>query len=215
MLAFGAPTLVAFAPGDSRAADLGFDEFLRTAGEDLARRLPAQTVADQDAYVLAAAARLRRLTSPPAVQWNDQYKLDIKPVGQTKIFSVTMLRAKPNMVQPPHNHPQYSVATMGLTGEVRVRNFEPVGELPPYSSKALFQLRQTREQQLRAGDISTLSPHHDNFHTFEAGPGGATWIDVSTPHATEGAGDFSYLRLTDPAPAHSGDLLEGRWGLKD
>jgi hypothetical protein len=205
-------------PSRSRAApaDLSYATFLDRATEALDALLPAAGRAEQDAYVYAAAAQLRRLAGPPELVFNDKYKLDIKPTDKTKVFAVTVLRAKPGAIQPPHNHPLYSVATMGLTGEVRVRNFEPAGSAPPpYASRETFGLRETRAQVLRPGDISTLAPSRDNFHTFEAGPSGAVWIDISTPHGKEGAGNFSYLRLTPGEARGVGDVFEARWGLKD
>jgi len=201
--------------GAAAAADPAFAAFLESATESLAKLLPAVGRAEQDEYVYAAAARLRRLGAAPELTFDDKYRIDIKPVATTRVFSVTVLRAKPGAIQPPHNHPLYSVATMGLQGEVQVRNFEPASELPPYASRDPFKLRETRAQQLRAGDISTLAPSRENFHTFEAGPSGAVWIEVSTAHRKEGAGDFSYLRLTPGDAAGVGDVFEGRWGLKD
>lgn len=203
--------VLASAGGGSPAAG-DFDGFLAEAVAELSRLLPAPGDASQADYVQRAAARLRQLPAPPAVAWQESRKLDIKPVADKGVFSVTLLRAKPGAVLPPHNHPLYSVATMGLQGEVLVRNFHPQGDLPPYASKAAFRLRQTREVLLRPGITSTLTPSRDNFHTFEAGREGAVWIDLSTPHGGPGAGDFSYLRLT--APPKTGETVEARWGLK-
>jgi hypothetical protein len=214
----GAGTAAVLSAPRARAAEKGaleHKEFVAQATDSLSQLLPAVTPAEQDAYVYAAAAQLRRMVGGPQVVFDDKYRIDIKPTDTTRIFSITLLRAKPGAVQPPHNHPFYSVATMGLQGEVLVRNFEPAGDLPPYASRETFRLRQTRAQQLRRGDIGTLAPSRDNFHTFEAGPYGAVWIDVSTAHAKEGAGDFSYLRLTPNDAAGVGDVFEGRWGLKD
>jgi hypothetical protein len=206
------PSTRARAAGDG---GLDYKDFVGAATESLGQLLPAASPAEQDAYVYAAAAQLRRMVGAPEVVFDDKYRIDIKPIDTTRIFSVTLLRAKPGAVQPPHNHPFYSVATMGLKGEVRVRNFEAAGDLPPYASRDTFRLRETRAQQLRPGDIGTLAPSRDNFHTFEAGPSGAVWIDISTAHAKEGAGDFSYLRLSPNDTAGVGDIFEGRWGLKD
>jgi len=218
LLVLGAAGTVAFLSPSRAAAvetSLGYKDFVGSATESLARLLPATSAAEQDAYVYAAAAQLRRMIGAPEVSFDDKYNIDIKPIDTTRVFSVTLLRAKPGAIQPPHNHPFYSVATMGLKGEVRVRNFEPAGDLPPYASHDAFRLRETRAQQLRPGDIGTLAPSRDNFHTFEAGPSGAVWIDISTAHAKEGAGDFSYLRLTPNETAGVGDVFEARWGLKD
>lgn len=211
----GTVALLPSPPAGAAGAGLPYKDFVAGATESLAQLLPAGGPAEQDAYVYAAAALLRRMVGPPEVVFDDRYKIDIKPIDTTRIFSITLLRAKPGAVLPPHNHPFYSVATMGLKGEARVRNFEPAGDLPPYASRETFRLRETRAQQLRPGDIGTLAPSRDNFHTFEAGPSGAVWLDVSTAHAKDGAGDFSYLRLAPNDAAGVGDVFEARWGLKD
>ena len=65
---------------------------------------------------------------------------------------------------------------------------------------------------LRPGDISTLAPSRDNFHTFEAGPSGAVWIDITTAHGKEGAGDFSYLRLSPPTTEPAWAMCSRRAG---
>jgi hypothetical protein len=199
----------------ARAQTLGeltFDEFIAIARAELKDLLPSTDATQRDAYVHRAAAFLQRLEAVPPQEFNGSRPLDIRVVGKPMVFSVTVLRGLPGAIQQAHNHPGYSVATMGLAGEVRVRNFEHEGAPPPYDSAERFKLRQTSEHMLGARDVVTLTPDRDNIHTFEAGPDGALWIDISTLHAEPGSTKFSYLRLHSDGGARVGDLHEGTWG---
>ncbi len=142
----------------------------------------------------------------PPQEFDDARKLDIRVVGKPMVFAVTVLRGQPGAILPAHNHPLYSVATMGLSGECRVRNFEHDGLPPPYESAERFKLRQTSEHMLGSRDIVTLTPERYNIHIFEAGRNGALWVDISTPHADSSASKFSYLRLFAGSSQRPGDL---------
>jgi hypothetical protein len=191
-----------------------YANFLRSAAESLAALLPATTPAQQDEYIYTAAAKARRATGIPFPEGMKETGLDIRPIDKTKVFSVVAYRAAPGVIQMPHNHPGYSVATMGIEGAVRVSYFEHDGVPPPYSIREPFRVRKTTERWLKPRDITTLTPSRDNIHTFEAGPNGARWIDINTLLLPQ-AGDFSYMRLTPAASERTGELYDARWGLKD
>jgi hypothetical protein len=76
----------------SRAAatetSLAYKDFVAGATESLAQLLPAASAAEQDAYVYAAAALLRRMVGAPEVMFEDKYKIDIKPIDTTRVFSL-------------------------------------------------------------------------------------------------------------------------------
>jgi hypothetical protein len=97
------------------------------------------------------------------------------------LFAVIAYRAAPEAVLPAHNHPNYSVATVGIAGEALVSQFEVEGQAPPFEAATTFQVRKTTERVLRMGDAVTLSPAYDNIYTFRVGPQGAVWIDVTAP----------------------------------
>ena len=82
--AAGAAAACVAASPRGRRADLSYATFLDRATESLRQLLPAAGRAEQDAYVYAAAAQLRRLAGPPELAFNDKYKLDIKPTDKTR-----------------------------------------------------------------------------------------------------------------------------------
>lgn len=195
--------------------DETYANFLRSAADALGSLLPATTPGQQDQYIYTVAAKVCRAGGIPFPEGMKDVGLDIRPIDKTKVFSVVAYRAAAGVIQAPHNHPGYGVATVGYEGAVRVSYFEHDGTPPPYASREPFGVRKTCERWLKPRDIATLTPSRDNIHTFEAGPRGARWIDVNTELAP-GSGDFSYMRIA-PAPGsgHTGDLYQGRWGLKD
>jgi hypothetical protein len=196
-------------------ADYSYDEYLRTAPDELMKLLPATSEGQFDEFVWTAGAKLRRVDVIPFPQGMKETGLDIRPISKFRgVFSVIAYRAAPGVVQPPHDHPEYSVATMGLEGAVRVRYFEPDDEAPPHSSREPFRVRKTAERWLEPRSVMTLTPMRDNIHTFEAGPDGARWVDFNTAHAPD-AGDFSYLRLMPRTSERTGDLFDAKWGLRD
>ncbi len=163
---------------------------------------------EQDRYLYAVAAQASQLGTIPAGEF--------KPYGTTGMhlklcykgspFIVLKWRLDPGGYLPAHNHPDASVCTLCLDGETRVRNFEVVGEAPAYDSGQPVRLRQTHDQALTKGRINTLSSHRDNIHFFQAGPTGATGIDITSMHGA--GGPFSFLEI-DPSPQDG--IFQGRW----
>lgn len=115
----------------------------------------------------------------------------------------------PGAVLPPHNHPNYSICTLGLEGEARMSNYEVMGAAPEFSSSKSFQVRKTNTQWMRPGVVNTLSPHRDNIHTFQAGKDGARGIDIGTLHGTDRG--FSFLKLTEKPTDPTRDIFEACW----
>lgn len=115
----------------------------------------------------------------------------------------------PGAVLPPHNHPNYSICTLGLEGEARLSNYEVVGDAPEFSSSKSFQVRKTNTQWMRPGVVNTMAPQRDNIHTFTAGKDGARGIDIGTLHGTDQG--FSFLKLTEKPVDPARDIFEARW----
>jgi len=87
-------------------------------------------------------------------------------------FFIIQWRIEPGVVFPAHNHPNASVCTLGYEGEVRLRNFEIVGEAPAYDSKKTFRVRETHDETIERGRINTLSPSRGQYSFL---PDGQSW----------------------------------------
>lgn len=126
-----------------------------------------------------------------------------------KPFFVVEWRLEPSAFLPPHNHPNVSVCTIGLEGEARLRNFEPVGETPGFESSMTFRVRETSNEIIRPGVVNMLSAVRNNIHTFTAGKSGARGIDITTYHG-DNIG-FSHLNIGETSMDPTDRVFEASW----
>jgi len=124
-------------------------------------------------------------------------------------FFIIQWRMEPGASLPPHNHPNASVCTVGFAGEVRLRNFEIVGEPPAYDSKKTFRVRETRDETMKRGKINTLNPVRDNIHCFRVGKEGARGLDINTLHGQTNA--FSFLDMSENPLDSENRIYEATW----
>ena len=210
---------VVLSGGASAAPDESAFTALMTSLEQLGDELPLATSAEQNAYIYRLAARamlVQDFPMPPNMGAMGNTGIQIRPLARTepptdRVHGVALVsyRMAPGALLQAHNHPNYSVATIGIEGAARVTHYEPPADAPPFASRDSFLVQKTAERLLRAREASTLSPARDNIHTFEAGPSGARFVDLFSIHG-EDVG-FSYLDV-EPAPASpAGDRFQARW----
>ena len=177
---------------------LAWDDFLKQA-IPVAQQLTADPAFSIDEYLYrigSLATRLKEIPDSPLASYK---KVDPRvwfgPSFRGSPFFIIQWRMEPHAFLPPHNHPNASVCTVGYEGEVRLRNFEIVGEAPPYDSKKAFRVRETRAETLTHGRVNTLSPVRDNIHSFRVGKEGARGIDINTMHGK--IAPFSFLDMSE------------------
>jgi hypothetical protein len=198
------------------AGRMSWDDFLKESRLVAAELIKDTSGAGQDAYLQRLAALAVRLRSVPATRLGTFGKLEPKvefgPSYRGVPFIIIQWRMHPRAILPAHCHPGYSVCTLGLEGEARLRNFETEGEAPAFnsgSSKA-FLMRETHSQIITPGRLNTLSPVRDNIHYFEAGPDGARGIDITTRYS--GDGSFSFVAFDPERPRDARRrIFEASW----
>jgi PCO_ADO len=203
-----------------QAAPANQEDFtaLMAALEELGDQLPLTTRPEQDAYIYRLAARALRVNDFPIPKMGQMGRtgVEIGPLARTTppsdiVHGIALVsyRLAPNAVLQAHNHPNYSVATVGVEGEARVTHYEPDASAPAFTSREPFAVRRTAERLLRAHEVTTLSPARDNIHTFRAGPAGARFVDLFSNHG--GDVGFSYLDIDRQPIAPGGDAFRARW----
>ena len=170
----------------------------------------------QDAYLLRIASMAMGLKGVPDTKLGVFANLDPEVrfgiSYRGKPFFIVQWWMAPGAILPAHRHPRASVCTVGVEGETRLRHFEALPDAPEYNSgsKATFLMRQTRDQILTPGRVSTLSSSRDNIHYFHAGPAGARGIDITTGYG--GGGSFSFIQFDPDKPAdRNKGLYEAVW----
>lgn len=191
---------------------------LLAALEQIGDQLPVITQAEQDAYIFGLAARAIRVNSFPIPNMGAMGRtgVEIGPLGHTipstdRVHGIALVsnRMAPGAFFQAHNHPNYSVATVGVEGEARVTHYEPEASAPGFASRDPFTVRKTAERLLRAREVTTLSPSRDNIHTFRAGPEGARFVDLFSLHGPDAG--FSFLDIDDRPISAGGDSFRARW----
>jgi hypothetical protein len=188
--------------------------------EQIGDQLPATTRAEQDAYIYGLASRALRVADFPTPKVMGAFGktgIEIGQLARTQpstdiVHGIVLIsyRMAPGAVFPAHNHPNYSVATVGLEGEARFTHFEPGESAPPFTSTTeQFTVRRTAERLLRPREVTTLSPSRDNIHTFKAGPAGARFVDLFSNHG--GDVGFSYIDIAQQPQIAGGDTFRAQW----
>ena len=96
-----------------------------------------------------------------------------------------------------------------LEGACTVRHFDIVGNAPDYSSKETFAIRESRNDLLTPGRMSSLSTKRDNIHTFHAGKDGAMGIDINS--VLPGDKPFSFLDIAEKPRDPQARIYDAVW----
>jgi PCO_ADO len=209
-LILGLPLLLA-GPGRFRAGS--FSELTR-ACDSLAADFLERKALTADEYLLRLAS-LGAALDPEDVPEGKLGRfstfdppIELGPIHRAMPIMIIQWRFAPGAILPPHNHSPGHVLSLCIEGECRVRHFDAL-EAPPLDSRETFRVRETENRVLRAGRSTSLTPHRDNIHTFEAGPEGALGFDLNT--FLPGEGDWSMLELDDRPLKGYERVYEARW----
>ena len=198
--------------GTAGVGELAWDEFLKQS-VPMAQQLIADPAFSVDEYLYRIGSLATRLKEIPNSALGSYKTVEPRvwfgPSFRGSPFFIIQWRMEPGALLPPHNHPNASVCTLGVEGEVRLRNFEIIGEAPDYASKKAFRVRETRNEMMSHRRISTLSPLRDNIHCFQVGSEGARGIDINTLHGK--TNDFSFLDISKTPVDSDMRIFEAAW----
>jgi PCO_ADO len=194
------------------ADGLAWDEFLKRS-VPIAQQMIADPTFSVDEYLYRIGSLATRLKEIPDSALGSYKTVEPRvwfgPSFRGSPFFIIQWRMEPGALLPPHNHPNASVCTLGFEGEVRLRNFEIIGEAPEYASKKTFRVSETRNEMMSHGRINTLSPLRDNIHCFEVGSEGARGIDINTLHGK--TNDFRFLEISKTPADSERRIFEAAW----
>ena len=129
------------ATGAAGVDGLAWDDFLKRS-VPIAQQLIADPGFSVDEYLYRIGSLATRLKELPDSALGSYKTVEPRvwfgPSFRGAPFFIIQWRMEPGAVLPPHNHPNASVCTVGFEGEVRLRNFEIIGEPPDYASRKTF-----------------------------------------------------------------------------
>lgn len=212
-LLFGGARLRAQEPQPKAAPPsegLSFEQFMNEA-LPLARRLVDSKGKDEEAYLLTLAAALSRLQDPnaPIRDAMREFSRNNKREGERFPLAAVAMRLEPGKGFSHHDHLDYDGVIMGLQGEVRIRNYDPVGTLPTIDSTDTFSIRKTRDDVILPGRFSTLGRERENIHDLVAGKEGARVLDVFTFFTSDATS--RYLDVEATARDAEAGIYDATW----
>jgi len=167
-----------------------------------AKLLVADDEPNEDAFLYALCADLAE-RDPQAFPGRgftvfDQDGMKTGPVGNDDTFQIVELELDPGTRVPAHNHVAYDFATLCVSGEARVRHFEPEqGSAAPTEVGAELVVREVANQLLVPGRTSTLTRTRANVHALTCGDEPVRLLDFGVKFKDPGKGPraFSVLEL--------------------
>jgi hypothetical protein len=193
-----------------QAGELSFGEFLKLLYPE-AQRLVASKGKDEDAYLMTVAAAMSRLTSPraPIRDAMRAFSKANRKEGERFPIGVMAMKLKPGRGFSHHDHLDYNGVIMGLDGEVRIRNYDFEGDPPSLDSAKAFKVRQTRDDLILPGRLSTLGRKRENIHDLVAGKNGARVMDVFTFYSKKATS--RYMDLSEQPIDAEARIYEANW----
>jgi len=197
------------APGQSPAA-LTHAEFLEQLYPQ-ARRLIDSKAHHEEAYLMTVAALMSRLRDPkaPIRDAMRQFSKQRRKQGERFPIGAMAMRLKPGKGFSHHDHLNYNGVIMGIEGEVRIRNYDFDGEVPPIDSDKTFTIRETRDDLILPGRFSSLGQKRENIHDLVAGKQGARVLDVFTFFAKNATS--RYLTVAEKPRDSEARIYEANW----
>lgn len=192
---------------------LSFEEFL-TEVIPVARQLISDTtLTGQDRYLQTLASYAVRLVDVPVPEMRDSGQgagpgtfIGFNPGGDP--FTVLHWRMEPGSVIRTHAHTYGNVLTLGLEGEVRVVNYEMVGDRD-FEARTNFKVRKTNDQLLKPGDVNLVNLERNYIHGFQAGLKGGRGLDITTK--IKDKRPTPYLNLSKQAETSKQNIYEASW----
>jgi len=193
---------------------LTFARFLELA-IPRARELVGDTSGSgQDRYLhalAALAAGLRDVPQPEMRETTGKASTARTFLGVNECeapFTVLHWRLDPGARIGLHPHLYGNVLTLCLEGEVRIQNYELVGERD-FETKDPFRVRRSNDQQLLPGGMNLVNLEHGYVHGFRAGPAGARGLDITTRIREKRP--TPSLEVGPEALDEARGIFEGRW----
>jgi len=146
----------------AESASLDFDEFVKECAA-LARQAIADSSLNEEAHIfrLSLAASRLALKGVPRGKLGQFEGLnppvEFGPLHVAVPLAIIQWRLSPGATLPAHNHTPADIISLCIEGECAIRHFDIVGDAPEYSSRETFLIRETRNDLLTPGRVSSLS----------------------------------------------------------
>ncbi len=193
--------------GEDPTGDMTWEMLLKKV-VPMAEHLVKAKKPNEEAFLFQVAAFAARLKDAPAPQFKGDRPVAAARLYRKLPFVALQFRLKPGAAIPFHDHREYIGVLNAMSGDAKVRSFDLVDQKRP-AKNATFTIRETRNDILRTGGISTLSRTRDNIHDVRAGKDGARLLDFFAFFS--GKGSSVYLNVEDKPKDPEKGIYEATW----
>lgn len=187
-------------PGEPISLEEFFDAIMSDAKAAI-----ANSSEDEAEYMKTVDKFLRRLnTDVPKISAGNSFNM--RSVAKRGPITVYVMEIRAGAKIPLHNHINHTGNVLGWRGEVKTRNFT---KIDGKAKNGGFLLQETDSRTITKGKTGYLARVHNNFHILEAGPQGATLLDVFTYFPN--AGSSRYATIGKEPIDKEKKIYEARW----
>lgn len=206
-LLMGRPASVLAEATGKTPETLSFDDYIQKL-TPLAEKLVNDKNTDEEAYLKQLEAWVKALGQQKIRDPNDR-RIQFTTMHKKVPIVVYQIRMKTGASLPFHDHRQYNGVIKVLEGEAHVRNYDIMNWEPSVYQKEKFQIKQTQDIVLKAGDVSSLSRVRDNIHDVKAGEKGVVFLDIFTRFNETATS--KYLLVNETPVDAPNKIFDARW----
>lgn len=194
--------------------NLSYEQFLQEVVPIAKKLITNTSLVGQSKYLLTLASFAVQLENVPVPTMRDSGQgagpgtfIGVNEAPDAP-FTVLHWRMEPNTVIRTHAHTYGNVMTLGLEGEVRVLNYEMIGN-KDFSSGKTFTVRKTTDQILTAGKTNLVNLETNYIHGFQSSAKGGRGLDITT--RIKEKQPTPYLDLAKKPLDEANNLFEASW----
>lgn len=156
--------------------------------------------ADAEQFIRFLSLWAGAMPEPENITWVNfpgaNEPLEFALISAGRPFVVTAFKMAPGCILPAHCHPGGGGITVCTSGHLFIQHFELLpGSAEFTATGARAEVEEVSNACLRKNQFTTFTPTRSNLHQLSTGPEGAVGFDLVVQW--EGAGEFSYLRMSD------------------
>jgi hypothetical protein len=183
-----------------------FDEWLQAARAAALQLVEETGAKDTEQFMQFLALWAMAMPDPDQYTWQQipgaNLKFEAASLARGRPFVVGGLKLAPGYVVPPHCHPMGGAVSLCVEGSLVIRHYDLVPGAAAYTETgAVVEVEETATAYLQKGQFTQFTPTRGNLHRLQAGPEGATVVEMSVQWG--GTGAFSYLKFEDQLRAVS------------
>lgn len=175
-------------PEDNDTSPLSLDEIVAMLVDDANKLVKDKSISEAD-YQKKVGKLLARLDKKAKIpKLNPGRVHNMRRIAGKSPIHIFVMEMAPNAKIPLHDHGNRIGNILGWRGSIKTTNYTKVEGYEPPAKDGSFLLQHSDSRTIKKGDTGHLARVEHNFHIVQAGPQGATLLDMFTYYDESKAG---------------------------